>query len=581
MSTNNCRQLIRTFAVLTLPWMIGPAVSGDAQLAMVYPNMVAVSQESVVGSSAPYFSTDEILAYQAIEPNREGLQFFLESIHPDHPEQLRRLDEARQWIEQLADNRFEVRQQARLQLQMMPRLPESELVSAAASGNPEVAASTKAILQHARSRPAHESLTGVTRAVCDKISEMQFTGLTNQLLAAIPLFDDSGTVQKLQNALQATARPADARQLREAINHSNHEVRIAAVRALASSVGADARDDLLQLARDTDERLRMVSARELANLGATESIPLLLRLMRSHDLDTRLDASRVLRAATGQRFDFFAFEGVRERKAAIERWESWIASQKEEVSIQFPLVDSDVELGLILVSDYSLNRVVEFDRAGNQTWEVEVPHPWAIQGLPNGHRLIASYEPSEIIEFDTDGKEIMRIGPVPGNVMGIDRVPNGHTLAACSGANQIVEYDREGEPVWDASIEGRPVGVSLLDDGNLLVTLMNANKVVELDREGEVIWELETEAKPLHAQRFANGNTLVSTNSSKSAIEYDHSGAVVDRIDLESNRCTAARRMSDGGIVVATETSVRLVAPDGHTLWKIDDMAYCYGVYPY
>jgi len=63
--------------------------------------------------------------------------------------------------------------------------------------------------------------------------------------------------------------------------------------------------------------------------------------------------------------------------------------------------------GRVLVPHNSENKVVEYDAAGKQVWEVNVEQPVAATRLPNGNTLVTTMLPQRgAVEFDPQGHEI-------------------------------------------------------------------------------------------------------------------------------------------------------------------------------
>lgn len=539
-----------------------------------------ISDEDVVSTGRDQRTPEYILDYRGIEPTVDGIREYLQSMQPDHPMQKTVTEQARGLIKKLGSESYRERRAAREQLAKMPTLPVIDLRAARTSGDPEVRASAAMILEYAKKRAPKDSLDGITTAVCKTIVENEIKGLTNDLLSAIGLFDNPNTIIAIQDAVVVSATEGDIETFHSIIGQDQLPLRIAALGGLVNVQKEKCTAELVKLLTDDDEIVRMFVARELANMGVRDSIKGLIGLMESEDLAIRLKSNRVLRAVTGQNFKFFAFEKPESRIASLKQWEEWLAGDGASAELQFPLMESEVVLGRILLSDYSAGKVVELNMEGEVTWEKEVGSPWAVEGLPNGHRLVGLYEPSAIVEFDAEGKEVWRVDGVPGNVMGISRMENGNTLAACSSADKVVEYDQAGEIIWEKEISGRPTDIKHLDNGNMLVTLMNPSQVIEINRAGERIWELDTDSNPLQAQRTSRGTTIIAHSSMSAAVEYDLDGKEVRRIELPGT-ITAAREMANGDFVLSTSDAVRRQSPDGTVVWEYKDLTYCYNVSPY
>jgi HEAT repeat protein len=79
--------------------------------------------------------------------------------------------------------------------------------------------------------------------------------------------------------------------------------------------------------------------------------------------------------------------------------------------------------GGVIVPDYRLNAVREYDATGKLLWEKSLgglTRPTAVTRLPNGHTLVGSLFANRIIELYKEGKEVSS-KPVDGRLMFLDR----------------------------------------------------------------------------------------------------------------------------------------------------------------
>ena len=73
--------------------------------------------------------------------------------------------------------------------------------------------------------------------------------------------------------------------------------------------------------------------------------------------------------------------------------------------------------------------------------------------LDNGHYLVAHYGGKKVVEYDEAGKNIWEV-PVSGGAHSVMRLPNGNTLVAVADADKnprIVEFNPRKEVVWELS----------------------------------------------------------------------------------------------------------------------------------
>jgi outer membrane protein assembly factor BamB len=73
--------------------------------------------------------------------------------------------------------------------------------------------------------------------------------------------------------------------------------------------------------------------------------------------------------------------------------------------------------------------------------------------LPNGNVLVPQFGMHRVAEFDPNGREVWHAQvQLPNSVM---RLPNGRTLVSSLNTRQVVELDRNGREVWSYQIDGQ------------------------------------------------------------------------------------------------------------------------------
>jgi outer membrane protein assembly factor BamB len=313
---------------------------------------------------------------------------------------------------------------------------------------------------------------------------------------------------------------------------------------------------LPRLLKDDAPLVRLAAARSLANRGKPESLVVLGELLGADDLSIRIDAIRTLRAATGHSLPFIVYDPPEKRAAQQAAWKAWIDNEGRTTTLKFPLRETVVELGRLLVCDQQHGQLIEYDAEGKEIWKREtLAQPWGCQGLENGHRLVCSYTERAVIEYDASGNETWRASGLPGGPTSVQRLENGHTLLACTESSEVVEVNRAGQIAWQVRIEGRPVDARRLDDGRTLVALQNAQKIVEVDQTGKVVWELNGIGNVFSAQRLENGNTLVCIVSQSQIREYDRDGKIVWSEGKFQTPYTA-QRLTNGNTMVVDRNGI-------------------------
>ena len=501
------------------------------------------------------------LAEYGLAPTTDSLAAYLASLVPT-PERRAQLAGL---VAQLGDNSFAQREQAGLLLARQLGGATEVLEAALTGDNPEVRWRAKLLLDQ-----TDRDSRGLLGAVLTTIREEKLPGLCSPLLNALPLCRDDTLRASFRRALAATAVPADAPLLRQQLGSADPQARIAAIATLAHLLGQPADAETLVLLIDPSELVQAAAARELANHGRRESLPPLVRLLESADPAVRANAARVLRAATGQQFGFTAYDAPVPRAAAVAKWKEWLAEQGQTVTLAFPLRDSALDLGRLLVCDHTQNKLLEFDVSGKKLWEQAVgQQPWACQGLPTGHRLVGCYGERAVIEYDAAGQEVWKFENLPGGPTSVERLENGNTLVACTEGGAVWEIDPAKKVVWKVGLEGRPVDARRLEDGRTLVTLQHGQKVVEIDGAGHQVWELAGVGMAFSAQRLENGNTLVSAVGVGQVREFDRRGNVVWAQGKFVNPY-GAQRLAGGNTVVVDTSGVTEIDPSGAVVSRLE-----------
>jgi hypothetical protein len=393
--------------------------------------------------------------------------------------------------------------------------------------------------------------------------------MTASLLAAIPCCGDEYLRTEAQRALRAAVRPDDAPLLRERLKDPAPEMRAAAVVGLEAALGAEAVADVLPLAEDPADEVRLAAALAAVNHGRRHGLDVLAGLLDSADLRIRTRADRTLRSLTGQQFGFVAYESAENRKEAATRWRTWIGDQGPTAALKVPLTDADPLLGRTLVCYYNQNKVVEFDAQGRQTWEMPILMPYGCDGLPNGHRLVASYTGRMVVEYDAQGKEVWKKDDLPASPFSVRRLSNGNTLVACSDSQRVVEIAQDKSIVWDVRVEGRPMDARRLDNGRTLIALQNGHAVVEVDREGKTVDAVRNLSNPLCVQRLENGHTLVCQMGAGKISEFDPLHKEIwTKTGLSAPH--AAQRLPNGNTLIIDSKGAHEYDPRGQEIWTKD-----------
>ena len=468
-------------------------------------------------------------------------------------------------VKQLGDESFLLREQAEVALSGMPNPPRELLQRAAQSDDPELRYRAKAILEKSRKGSAH----GVTYAVYGYIVHHEIKGLTFPILQYMPHSAEPSAFGLASQAVQATATKDDLDLLRRAIKRKYAPRRAVAVLALAKLKGMDAIDELLPLLEHEDTVVRLATAQALANLGERASIPVLIELLASEDVETRTRSIAILRMFTHEHFQYAAYQGEAERTAAMERWNTWFAEHGADAELHFPLKPMQRFHNRTLISQYP-KVLREIDAEGNELMRADgFQYAWGCHATADGIRVIADFSLKQLVEYDATGKEVLRLKDLPGPPADVRRLESGNFLLALAEANKVVEMDRKGNVLWSVEMQGRPTTANRLPNGNTLVNLQFAKRVVEIDPSGKVVWQLTGLSNALTAQALPNGNVLVCEMNQGLAVEFNRKGVAVWKQHGFHNACQA-QRLPNGNTLVSDSDGLHEYNPDHERVWHLN-----------
>lgn len=513
------------------------------------------------GVAAYYKKT---LNERSIEPTTTGLGQYLKDLHPsDEQTKL-----AAKFIEQMGDaDSFKSREEAMNRLLVMPTLPTEMLTAASIGKDPEIRWRALHILKIGR--PESER---VMFAVFQYIKEEKVTGLTEEVLKAIPLADKRHIQFAAQNALAEIAQPGDAALLRSAMSNKLPTVRIAAANALAKSIGEKAVPDLKKLLSDEETTVQVAAARAMANAGSREAFAPLLKMLNSADLSTRSVAISTLRQWTKQNFKYAAYSDADARKEALAGWTKWVAENGESAKLHYPLsthrgATGDLAGNTLLAFGY-VNRVVELDPSGKELWAfTDCQGAWSAEKLINGNVLIACNSQNRVIEVDRDKKIVWEFKCQ--NPLNAKPLANGNFLIAEHNASRAIELDREKNVVWEYKTKGNCSEAHRLENGNTLMASYSGN-VVEVTPKGETVWEYPMNTS-YGLSPLPNGNILI-TDFNKGVIEVNRDKKVVWEF-AESNAVDAIR-LDNGNTLITGGSRFVEVTPDKKVVWSKSGCSY-------
>ena len=401
-----------------------------------------------------------------------------------------------------------------------------------------------------------------------KIRKEKIPDAADEVLSTAAIVEKSNLVNAARQALAATASKSDGERVLESLSSDDAKIAVVAIAGAEAALGEEAIEPLSILLENESDNVRLYSAIALANAEDRRALSTFGDLLDSEDVQTRSRAVQALRAVSGQRFKFMAYEKPEARAAPTKEWQDWIAANADTAELKLPIGDSNVLLGRTLVAMYGQSRIVEYDSDRKKIWEkTGINQPWGADGLPNGHRLICSYNGRFVVELDEKGNEVWRINGLPGNCSHAHRLENGNTLIVSSSANKVMEYSPEKKIVWQKQVNGNPQDARRLENGNTLVALQSGSKVVEIDPEGKTVWEVPNMRGAFSARRLDNGNTLVALSSAGEVVEITPDKKTVWKKSGLSSPYDA-QRLDNGNTLIVDSRGFREVDSDGKIVWE-------------
>ena len=497
-----------------------------------------------------------------VEPTTEGVRSYFESLIPSADLEARNAA----LLADLGSSNYQTRQSAMTALLNLPVPPIPQLEEAASSGDAEVRARVRRILAKASEQGYKARLV----AAFTFVEHRRLKGLAPVLLKVMPQIREPYLFQFAERALQATAERRDGDLLRQEIAAAPSPRKEAAVLALGTALGEEALPELLPLLGHKEPALRLAAAEGLADLGRRESLPVLIDLLESPDVGHRHRSVTVLRAVTGQRFNFSPPGTEKPRAQAVAAWRNWYQEHGQTARLTYPFPRKPIEVGRTLVCVWASKLMKEVTDTKAEVFSVEgFKYVWGCHAMPDGRRLVVDAEQRAVFEYDERGQETWRRANLPGRPTSVEGLENGNVLIACSDSDRVVEVAYDGRIVWDFRIEGRPTTAQRLPSGHTVINLQNAGTVVEVDQQGNVT-ELVKGLDRAHTAEFLdNGNILVTEMRLNRVDEYDSNGNIVWSKQGLKNPAQA-QRLSNGNTLVADEEGLHEFDPENKRIWHLE-----------
>ncbi|VAX36601.1 hypothetical protein MNBD_PLANCTO02-858, partial [hydrothermal vent metagenome] len=351
----------------------------------------------------------ELLKKRGIGSKAENLQAYLDGLFPNAETEKKIVS----LIHQMGDNDFFKREEAMKQLLAAPSLPMHLIDQATENKNDlEIRWRAKHV-QKTRNTSNKEILSSVYRL----IQQREDKGLATTVLRSFAYSSGNYMKEMAAGALVATAEFNDLPLLRETMQSQKTGIiqKKASIKALELLLKKEADTDLKLLLEQQNEIIQLAAVTAMLNHGTREGLPVLVKLLESKEIKTRLGAVVILRAATGKKFKFIAYNSLDKRAASITDWKKWLTTESPTAELKFPLRIHwrGVKYNRTLVAYYGKNIVVEYDNNGKEVWKQSITQPWGCQGLENGNRLILSRSLRTIYEYNAHGELIWKMSNLP------------------------------------------------------------------------------------------------------------------------------------------------------------------------
>ena len=293
--------------------------------AMIMPAILSTNSRGC-GQSDP---DSAILRNHHIEPTLAGVTTYFES--------LRSLETRRSWqdalvadlIAELDHDDWAVRDASTGTLATMPIRARPKLTDALNADDLEIVWRARRVLDRIRGmrdEAAHDQ-GRIIQTVCRVIKRQSIRGTAPVLVDAMKHIRQKYVLGSVRRALAATAGPDDADLLRRSMGSDYMEIKVAAILALGSALGAEGREHLRPLLGDRNPLVRAAAAHALAGLGDRAVLPVLVELLSVDRVRVRSESIRVLRALTGLHFGYAAYDELADQQAAIGKWRQWVETE--------------------------------------------------------------------------------------------------------------------------------------------------------------------------------------------------------------------------------------------------------------
>lgn len=470
----------------------------------------------------------------------------------------RTLGRIRLALTRLSDDRFEIREEATLELVRLGPVCRAHLIEAAKDQDPEVADRARQCLEKIREWHSERVIGAVVR----RLVAARPPGAEGALLGYLPSAEDVGCAEEVLEGLKVLARlPVTPGALAGALGDGEPMVRVAAARSLRAA-GREL-EATARLLADPSREVRLGLALDMAReADPGPAVPVLLDLMPGAPLAEGVAIEDALHTLAGNKGPEAApWPGEPAGRARRrEQWAAWAATRNRQAGalgrtlvvlldqsmvqdldarnepiaeladLQFPLDAEPLPGGRVLLAEHAGNKVTVRNMRNQVLWEKSIEMPLAAQGLANGRVLVATAD--AIHEIDANGKEVRRLEFPGEKIMKCHRLATGETglvLQEEMGTRtRFVRLDRHRRPMGQVLVQVKTSGgrIDWRANGHVLVPELEAQRVAEYDAAGKVVWEAPAEL-PVYAAWQPSGTVMVTSRNERGAVEIDRQGKAV------------------------------------------------------
>ncbi len=286
--------------------------AGQAPQNGFFPNPALASELQtdgpLPGDAAAPWTPERLAIHRTVAADLRGLVSRLGSID--------------QWIRELGNDSYFVREAATRHLIELPICPRAQLIQRLRDPHPDPEVRFRARLVLGQSLDHTAEIEELVRQVW----QGRVPGMAGEICALFEVCDTPRMRSLLDLALAATTRPGDEPALSERLQSANPIVRTAAVTALARLATSEAIAALLAHQEEADVHVLANLGEGLTIAARREGLPILIALLTSDDEQIRTRSALALQSSTGIDHGFFSTHSHDQRAAVANQWRSWLAA---------------------------------------------------------------------------------------------------------------------------------------------------------------------------------------------------------------------------------------------------------------